>query len=91
MIVDKIDVSGDPRVEKRTADINGKQYGMQYSCEETGWHEGIAFHAKPDILKTPADETRYQDTCTASRKARFEGRLFLFVTLSCIHIERLGN
>lgn len=37
MIVDKIDVSGDPRVEQRSADINGKQYGM-YSCEEIDWH-----------------------------------------------------
>lgn len=58
MIVDKIDVSGDPRVEKRTADINGKQYGMQYSCEGIEWHEGISCHVRPDVLKTPADETR---------------------------------
>lgn len=27
MIVDKIDVLGDPRVEQRSAYVNGKQYG----------------------------------------------------------------
>lgn len=52
MIVDKIDVSGDPRVEQRTADINGKQYGMQYSCEEIEWH---------DIL--PCEAGHFEDSC----------------------------
>ena len=31
MIVDKIHVTSDPRVERRFADINGKRYGMRMS------------------------------------------------------------
>lgn len=27
MAIDKIDVTGDPRIERRTAQINGKIYG----------------------------------------------------------------
>lgn len=31
MIVDKIDVLGDPRIEQRSAYVNGKQYGRSES------------------------------------------------------------
>lgn len=36
MIVDKIDVLGDPRVEQRSAYVNGKQYGKS----SRGHHAG---------------------------------------------------
>lgn len=51
MIVDKIDVLGDPRVEQRSAYVNGKQYGYLYSQPESGPIRGtiVLLHGFPDL------------------------------------------
>ncbi|OJI99361.1 hypothetical protein ASPVEDRAFT_124566 [Aspergillus versicolor CBS 583.65] len=51
MAIDKIKVSGDPRVEHRSAFVNGKTYGYLYSQPESGNHKGtvVLLHGFPDI------------------------------------------
>ncbi|KAE8313350.1 Alpha/Beta hydrolase protein [Aspergillus transmontanensis] len=51
MIVDKIHVTGDLRVERRFADINGKTYGYLYSEPDTGVCKATIFllHGFPDL------------------------------------------
>ncbi|PWY69151.1 hypothetical protein BO70DRAFT_365970 [Aspergillus heteromorphus CBS 117.55] len=43
MPVDKIDVTGDSRVERRSAIINGKTYGYLYSAPESGIYRATIF------------------------------------------------
>ncbi|EAW14544.1 alpha/beta fold hydrolase [Aspergillus clavatus NRRL 1] len=51
MIVDKIDVLGDPRIEYRSADVNGKNYGYLYSEPESGTYRAtiVLIHGFPDL------------------------------------------
>ncbi|RAH58242.1 epoxide hydrolase [Aspergillus piperis CBS 112811] len=51
MTVDKIDVTGDPRVERRSATVNGKTYGYLYSEPESGVYRATIFllHGFPDL------------------------------------------
>ncbi|KAI9930463.1 hypothetical protein ASPWEDRAFT_461745 [Aspergillus wentii DTO 134E9] len=51
MPVDKINVSGDPRIQHRTADLNGKEYGYLYSQPESGQYRATIFliHGFPDL------------------------------------------
>ncbi|GLB12010.1 hypothetical protein AtubIFM57258_009287 [Aspergillus tubingensis] len=51
MTVDKIDVTGDPRVERRSANVNGKTYGYLYSEPESGVYRATIFllHGFPDL------------------------------------------
>ncbi|KAL3473981.1 Alpha/Beta hydrolase protein [Aspergillus californicus] len=49
--VDKIKVSGDPRIEQRSAFVNGKTYGYLYSQPRSGEHKGtvVLLHGFPDL------------------------------------------
>ncbi|KAL4780160.1 Alpha/Beta hydrolase protein [Aspergillus varians] len=51
MSVDKIKVSGDPRVEHRSAFVNGKTYGYLYSLPQSGSYKGtvVLLHGFPDL------------------------------------------
>ncbi|KAE8154737.1 Alpha/Beta hydrolase protein [Aspergillus avenaceus] len=51
MIVDKISVTYDLRVERRVAEVNGKTYGYLYSEPQSGIYRGTIFllHGFPDI------------------------------------------
>ncbi|KAL4936455.1 hypothetical protein BDV06DRAFT_216670 [Aspergillus oleicola] len=51
MPVDKISVSGDPRVEHRSAFVNGKTYGYLYSEPSSGKYKGtvVLLHGFPDL------------------------------------------
>lgn len=74
MAVDKIDLLNDPRVEQRTAYINGKTYGMETAPSCRNKAEDIAF----------ADENCMvlQAICTVNpSRGRFGGPFFWFVSL----------
>ncbi|RAH49931.1 alpha/beta fold hydrolase [Aspergillus brunneoviolaceus CBS 621.78] len=51
MAVDKIDVTGDPRVERRSANLNGNTYSYLYSEPESGVYRATIFllHGFPDL------------------------------------------
>ncbi|KAL2829154.1 Alpha/Beta hydrolase protein [Aspergillus cavernicola] len=51
MAVDKIKVSGDSRVEHRSAFVNGKTYGYLYSQPPSGSYKGtvVLLHGFPDL------------------------------------------
>lgn len=51
MAIDKIDVTGDPRIERRTAQINGKTYGYLLGQPKTGQYRATVFliHGFPDL------------------------------------------
>ncbi|CEL08801.1 hypothetical protein ASPCAL11946 [Aspergillus calidoustus] len=51
MAVDKITVSGDPRIEQRSAFVRGKTYGYLYSAPESGKYKGtvVLLHGFPDL------------------------------------------
>ncbi|KAL4871153.1 hypothetical protein BDV12DRAFT_206959 [Aspergillus spectabilis] len=51
MAVDKIKISGDPRVEHRSAFVNGKTYGYLYSQPQSGKYKGtvVLLHGFPDL------------------------------------------
>ncbi|KAL4797850.1 Alpha/Beta hydrolase protein [Aspergillus venezuelensis] len=51
MPIDKISVSGDPRVEHRSAFVNGKTYGYLYSEPSSGKYKGtvVLLHGFPDL------------------------------------------
>ncbi|KAL5360116.1 epoxide hydrolase [Aspergillus floccosus] len=49
--VDKINVRGDPRVERRSASVNGKTYSYLYSVPDSGKYKATIFliHGFPDL------------------------------------------
>ncbi|KAF9892435.1 hypothetical protein FE257_001543 [Aspergillus nanangensis] len=49
--VDKINVCGDPRVERRSAQVNGKTYSYLYSVPDSGQYRATIFliHGFPDL------------------------------------------
>ncbi|KAL2864463.1 alpha/beta fold hydrolase [Aspergillus lucknowensis] len=51
MAVDKIKVSGDPRIEQRSAFVRGKTYGYLYSQPASGKYKGtvVLLHGFPDL------------------------------------------
>ncbi|KAA8648145.1 hypothetical protein EYZ11_002689 [Aspergillus tanneri] len=51
MSVDKLSVVGDPRVERHSANVNGKTYGYLYSEPESGKYKATIFllHGFPDL------------------------------------------
>ncbi|OJJ47011.1 hypothetical protein ASPZODRAFT_95610 [Penicilliopsis zonata CBS 506.65] len=51
MAIDKINVSGDPRVQRQSAEINGKTYGYLLAQPESGNYSAtvVLIHGFPDI------------------------------------------